>query len=184
MLDEAWSHSNMLDEAWRHSNMLDEAWSHSNMLGEAWSHSNMLDEAWSHSNMLDEAWSHSNMLDEAWSHSNMLDEAWSHSNMLDEAWSHLDIFIKWSRCRVYAYATHSGTWKSSITAILCLFLLLGVILTQNPLDASLASMNNLFYSHFKNDVSEHKTLHFWKPLKNNYSHYITNTCICPILNIF
>ena len=53
-----------------------------------------------------------------------------------------------------------GTWKSSIAAFLFLFLLLGVILTRNPLDASLASLSNFFYSHFKNYLSGHKPLHF------------------------
>ena len=53
-----------------------------------------------------------------------------------------------------------GTWKSSIAAFLFLFLLLGVILTQNPLDASLASLSKFFYSHFKNDLSAHKMRHF------------------------
>ena len=37
-----------------------------------------------------------------------------------------------------------GTWKSSIAAFLFLFLLLGVILTRNPLDASLASLSYFF----------------------------------------
>ena len=37
-----------------------------------------------------------------------------------------------------------GTWKSSIAAFLFVFLLLGVILTRNPLDASLASLSNFF----------------------------------------
>ena len=53
-----------------------------------------------------------------------------------------------------------GTWKSSIAAFLFLFLLLGVILTRNPLDASLASLSNLFCSHFKNNLLGHKPLHF------------------------
>ena len=53
-----------------------------------------------------------------------------------------------------------GTWKSSIAAFLFLFLLLGVILTRNPLDASLASLINFFCSHFKNYLSGHKLLHF------------------------
>ena len=54
-----------------------------------------------------------------------------------------------------------GTWKSSIAAFLFLFLLLGAILTRNPLDASLASLSNFFWSHFKNYLSGHKPLHFW-----------------------
>ena len=53
-----------------------------------------------------------------------------------------------------------GTWKSSIAAFLFLFLLLGVILTRNSLDASLALLSNFFYSHFKNYLSGHEPLHF------------------------
>ena len=37
-----------------------------------------------------------------------------------------------------------GTWKLSVAAFLFLFLLLGVILTRNPLDATLASLSNFF----------------------------------------
>ena len=53
-------------------------------------------------------------------------------------------------------------WNPEVeySSIFFLFLLLGVILTQNPLDASLASLSNFFYGLSKNYLSGHKTLHF------------------------
>ncbi len=53
-------------------------------------------------------------------------------------------------------ATHSGTWKYGMAAILFLFLVLGDILTQNPLNASLASLRNFCYGNLKSYLYEHK----------------------------
>ena len=76
-----------------------------------------------------------------------------------------------------------GTWESSKAAFLFLFLLLGVILTRNPLDASLASLSNFFTAILKLHVPIWtQTASLLRPLKNNDSYYITK--ICPILNIF
>ena len=73
-----------------------------------------------------------------------------------------------------------GTWKSSIAAFLFLFPLLGVILTQNTLDASLASLSNFCKAILIMTYRDTKRFTF-ETSENNDSYYITK--ICSILNI-
>ena len=52
---------------------------------------------------------------------------------------------------------------------------------QWNLEVEYSSIIDQFYSHFKNDQSEHKTRQFLRHPKNNDSYYIANSC--PMLNI-